>query len=392
MSTTQPSAEPRDLDFPVEEFQGRVARAQALMRKEGMAALLATHLDNVFYFTGYRSWLKVSQHRPIVTVLPAQGDPILILPTLEAGNANLKAWVQDVRLWQASDDYVALFVDVLREVGAAGDRVGIEMGDDMWMGMPIYQWDRLRAAQPGGSFASSAELMWELRSVKSAAEVEVIRRAAQIADQAVAAGWDALKPGVTERQIAAAIGAAMLADGADAPNFLAVKSGLGPHSAGNKYAADRVVQSGDIVMVDVGCFYRGYTSDMIRSASLGEPDPQHRLSHDRALAMNRACLAEVRAGVPIKKVDEARVRFLQRHNYPLPAYAGVGHNLGISVHELPRIGPEGDGVLQAGNVITVEPSIRVSPWGGIAVEDMVLVTESGYQELTRAPRELVIKG
>ena len=379
------------LDFPPEEFQRRVAKAQGLMREHDMAALFVSHLHNIFYFTGYRSWLRDSQHRPFAAVLPAQGDPILILPSLEIGNANLKSWVKDVRLWQATDDYVALYCDALRGVGASEATVGIEMGDDLWLGMPIYQWTRFQQRLPKCRFVSSTDVMWQLRSVKSPAEVEHIRSAARIASHSVSAAWDALRPGVTELQISAAIGQSMLEQGAEVPAFLIVKSGWGAYNAGNKFATPRVIRAGDIVTLDIGCQYRGYASDMIRSACLGQPDPEHRRLQEVALALNRTCLAEVRAGAPIKAIDQARQRFLQEHGFPVPPYAGVGHNLGISVHEMPRIGPEGEGVLQAGNVITVEPSIKAGPWGGISVEDMLVVTDAGYELLTTAPRELYVK-
>lgn len=382
----------KELDFPVEEFRHRVARAQALMKQQGIGALLATHLNNIFYFTGYRSWLRDSQHRPFAAVLPADGEPILILPSLEAGNANLKSWVSDVRLWQATDDYVAIYADALREVGALGVTVGVEMGDDMWLGMPIYQWNRLQEVASGTKFVSSSDLMWQLRTVKSPAEVEYLRTVAWITDQSVAAAWDALRPGVTELDIASAIGSKMLACGAEGLSFLIVKSGFGACNAGNKYATDRVIQRGDIVTLDIGCIYRGYCSDMIRSACFGRPDPEHRRVQEVALALHRACIAEVRAGVSIKQIDDARVRFLKEQGLPIPLYAGVGHNIGVSVHEMPRIGPEGDGILQAGNVITVEPSMKAGLWGGLSVEDMVLVTETGYEYLTQSPRELFIKG
>jgi Xaa-Pro aminopeptidase len=391
MSSSPTITESKCLDFPPEEFQRRVAQAQAQMRAQGMAALLVSHLDNIFYFTGYRSWLRDSQHRPFAAVLPTAGDPILILPSLETGNANLKSWVRDVRLWQAADDYVALYCEALREMGAGERTVGIELGDDMWLGMPAHQWGRLQQTVPKVRFVSSTDLMWQLRSVKSPAEVAHIRRAAQITDRSVVAAWDALRPGVTELEIAAAIGESMLAHGAEAPTFLIVKSGFGAYNAGNKYATPRVIQPGDIVTLDIGCSYRGYTSDMIRSACLGQPDPEHRRLQEVALALNRACMGEVKAGVPIRKIDEARQRFLKENGFPIPPYAGVGHNLGIAFHEMPRIGPEGDGVLQAGNVITVEPSIKAGPWGGIAVEDMLLVTDTGYEYLTTASRELHVK-
>lgn len=184
----------------------------------------------------------------------------------------------------------------------------------------------------------------------------------------------------------------MLSQGAEAPAFLIVKSGWGTYNAGNKFATPRVIQPGDMVTLDIGCHYRGYASDMIRSACLGQPDPEHRRLQEVAFALNRACLAEVRAGASIKGIDQARQRFLKEHGFPVPPYAGVGHNIGISVHEMPRIGPEGEGALQAGNVITVEPSIKAGPWGGISVEDMLVVTDTGHELLTTAPRELYVKG
>lgn len=391
MPDSPSTTEVKCLDFPPDEFQRRAAKAQGLMREHGMAALFMSHLHNLFYFTGYRSLLRDSQHRPFAAVLPAEGEPILILPSLEIGNANLKSWVKDVRLWQATDDYVAMYCDALKAAGAHDATVGIEMGDDLWLGMPIYQWERFQKLLPKARFVSSTDILWQLRSVKSPAEIAYLRRAAEIASQSIGAAWNALRSGMTEIDVAAVIGQSMLGQGADAPGFLIVRSGFGAHNAGNKYATSRLIQPGEIITVDIGCYYHGYASDMIRSACLGQPDREHRRLQEVALALNRACIAEVRAGVAIKAIDQVRQRFLQEHGFPVPPYAGVGHSLGISVHEMPRIGPEGDGVLQAGNVITIEPSIKAGSWGGISVEDMVVVTELGYDCLTVAPRELFVK-
>ena len=376
--------EGRFLDFPREEFEERLRAMQASMDAEGIDRLLLSHVDNAYYFTGYRSWLRISQHRPILTLISRQGPPILLLPGLEAGNAALRSWVDEVIAWQDQLQLLAHVRSLLSGVGT----VGIELGEDMWLGMPNHFFGQLRDAIPTAEWVDATPMLWKQRSIKSQHEISYLRKAARCCDRAVQSAWEALRPGITEQDVARRIGQQMLEEGSDGPLFLAVKSGTGSTSAGNKYATEKRIGEDEIVTVDVGCSYAGYASDMIRSATMGSPPKDLLRTYELAVAMADACLAEVRDGAAIATIDRARTDFLAHNGLPVPPYAGVGHSIGIAVHELPRIGPDQPGVLRTGMVVNIEPSIRISQFGGLAIEDTVVVTDTGFEFLTTSPRKL----
>lgn len=375
-------------DFSGEEYAVRYQRAQSAMRERGLGGLLITHVDNLYYLTGYRSWLRISQHRPFLAVVSANREPTLILPGLEGGNAALKSWVDDVRTWQTPAECLQLCVAALGEHGLLTSTVGVEMGEDQWLGMPLELWATLSTLVPGIQFMSATPMWWSLRRVKSPAEIHYLREACRCADAGVASGFASLRPGVTELEVSRAIGQGMLQAGAEGVAFLIVKSGTGVTNAGNKYATAKTIAPGEIVTFDVGCTVGGYGSDMIRSGCYGSPSDIIVEKQRLAREMADACLAEVRAGALISAVDDARVRFLNDHDLGVPAYGGVGHSIGISVHELPRIGPGIDEALEEQMTINVEPSVRLSAAGGVAVEDTVVVTATGYEFLTQADRGL----
>lgn len=375
-------------DFTPEEYASRYERTQKAMREQAIDGLLVTHVDNLYYLTGYRSWLRISQHRPFLAVISPNHDPTLILPGLEGGNAALKSWVPDVRTWQTPAECLELCAAALGEHQLRTGTVGVEMGEDQWLGMPLDMWTALCAEMKGIRFTSATPMWWGLRRTKSVAEINYLREACRCADAGVAAGFDAVRPGATELEVSRAIGRGMLNAGAEGVIFLIVKSGTGVANAGNKYATHKTIAPGELVTFDVGCSFAGYGSDMIRSGCYGDPPDEivekQRLSREMA----DACLAEVRDGASIAAIDEARVRFLTEHDLGVPAYGGVGHSIGISVHELPRIGPGVDDVVQEHMVINVEPSVRLSAAGGVAVEDTVVVTADGFEFLTHADRGL----
>lgn len=375
-------------DFTLEEYAERHDRARALMDETGLDGLLITHVDNLYYLTGYRSWLRISQHRPFLAIASPRREPTLILPGLEAGNAALKSWVLDVRTWQTPAECLDLCATALVDHGLRNSTVGVEMGEDQWIGMPLEMWQELSRAAKSVTFRSATPMWWALRRIKSRAEIEHLREACRCADAGIEAGFAALKPGATESDLSRAIGRGMLKAGAEGVAFLVVKSGTGATNAGNKYATDRPIAPGEIVSFDVGCTHAGYASDMIRSGCYDTPADEIVEKQQLARDMADACLAQVKAGATVAAVDNARVDFLQSHELGVPAYGGVGHSIGISVHELPRIGPGIDDTLDERMVINIEPSVRLSAAGGIAVEDTVVVTHDGYDFLTHADRGL----
>lgn len=376
--------------FPVSEFRQRVARAQHVMRQQGIDALFLSQLENVWYFTGFKTWLKISKHRPFIALVPHEGDPTLVVPPIEAGDADAFAWVADLRLWpQPASGYLELWADLLTEKGYAGATIGAEIGPDTQMGMSLADWQGFTELLPGSRVVDCASMLWSVRSIKSPLEVERLEKACHANDAGIAACWAALRPGISERDLARVIGTAMMEHGADVPAFLIVRSGEDGTRTWNQYATDRIIEKGDLVGLDVGCQYKEYFSDMIRIGCAGTPSAAALRAQEAAVEVAERVRSAIKPGMVIEDLDKVRREAIRASGYQA-AFHGMGHMIGISVHELPRIGPGVEETLEPGMVFTIEPGITSETGWLHGVEDLVLVTETGSRTLSHAPRHLAI--
>jgi len=376
-------------DFSVTEYRDRVNRAQALMAQKGYDALFFSQPEIVAYFTGYKSWLgKVSKHRSFVTIIAREGDPVLFLPPIERGDGEGFAWVSDLRLW-TDGDYLSTWERGLRDLGLASGTIAAELGPDMQIGMSVNDWEDFRRRFPTATFVDASALLWQVRMIKSPREIEYIGRACQALDRAVETAWSVLRPGMTERELARALGKAMIEHGADYPGFLVVRSGADGGYLLNKLATDRVIEQGDLVSFDVGCVYKDYNSDTIRMASLGKPRAEIVAIHEVAMRVNKVVREAVRPGVTIEALDRVRRDAIQAAGVD-PSWDGIGHSIGISTHELPRFGPGEETPLAPGMVFSVEPGVLGLDGQLFVVEDIVAVTADGRKDLTHSRREIVV--
>jgi Xaa-Pro dipeptidase len=388
------------LEFPQPEYVRRLEATQALMRERHIAAILVSQTENVFYYTGFRCWLQISKHRPMVAIIPSTGHPILFVPRNEHYDAVAFSWIEDIRDWDDGDDYVALYVAALNELGVSSASIGVELGDDTNMAMPILQYERLKAGLAGAKLVDCSEIIWEIRSVKSDLEIDIMRTAAVSTGNAIAAAWQSLEPGMTERDLHRAIATGMLAEGLEMPLFVTVQTGDDfINMMADKFATGRTIQQSDMLMVDVGAMYKGYSSDMVRMASVGRPSPMRETVYQVCVDLNQACCQAVRAGIPITDIAVARQAFLDSLSPKVasmvmkPTWAGIGHSIGLTTHELPRIGGPGihtRGTLRAGMVITIEPGIRSIDGEKFHIENILAVMEGGYEKMTTASEEMKI--
>jgi Xaa-Pro aminopeptidase len=212
----------------------------------------------------------------------------------------------------------------------------------------------------------------------------------EIADKAVENAWHSLRPGITERDIFATMARTFVEEGAEEIGFVIIRSTPEDLYMRNKMPTDRVLQAGDVVSCDIGCQYRGYWSDMMRAAAIGEPDETLARGFAAAALLNTAVREAARPGMTIDELDRVRARTIEENGFGvwLPS---IGHCLGTTVHELPRIAGGVQDVLEPGMIFTVEPGVHLPPYV-FNIEDVMLVTETGVESLNRYPRELYIAG
>ena len=361
----------------------RLARAAAAARQAGLSALLLTPGPDLRYVTGYDA---LQTERLTCLALPADGtgDPVLVVPRLElpaaqaspAGRIGL-----EIAAWDETDDPYAL------TAGRLGAQRQVGLCDQMWALMVL----RLRDALPGAQLALASQAMRGLRARKTPAEVAALRAAGEAIDRvhAQVPGW--LRPGRTEREVAADIAKAIIAQGHARVDFTIV--GSGPNAASPHHdASDRVLSRGDAVVVDIGgTMPTGYCSDCTRTYVIGAPPPELATYYQVLKDAQDAACAAVRPGVTAEEVDTAARGPITAAGYGEHFVHRTGHGIGLEVHEHPYIVQGNPEPLQAGNAFSVEPGIYPGPHGA-RIEDIVVCTEDGCERLNNAPRELVVVG
>lgn len=230
----------------------------------------------------------------------------------------------------------------------------------------------------------------ELRMVKTPEEIQCIKKAQQIAEDAFEHILTFIRPGVTEKRIALELDFYILSHGAEALSFETIavtgKKTSMPHGVPD----DTVVEIGDFVTMDFGAVYKGYHSDMTRTVAVGEISAEQRKIYEIVLSAQRASLEILKSGVSCKVADKAARDIITNAGYGDYFGHGTGHGVGIEIHELPNLSPRSDTILQIGNIVTVEPGIYIPNKFGVRIEDMALITENGYENLTNTPKELII--
>ncbi len=225
-----------------------------------------------------------------------------------------------------------------------------------------------------------------LRAAKDAEELTSIGRAAGITDAAFLAATANLSPGVSERNLAWRIELAMRELGADGPSFPTIVAS-GPHGARPHHdPGDRLIEEGEPIVIDMGALVDGYSADLTRTICVGTPSPAFVERYSAVLAAQLKALSGIRAGSTGRQADALARDALTASGYGDQIIHGLGHGVGLLVHEYPSLGATSDDILEPGHVFTVEPGIYFEGWGGIRIEDLCVVTATGLDILSQAPK------
>jgi Xaa-Pro aminopeptidase len=355
---------------------GRLREVAAAAAKAGLDALLLTPGPDLRYVTGYDAH---ESERLTCLVVPADGDPVLVVPQLELRGAQASsagALGIDIASWDETDDPHALVARQLGPVAAVG------LADRMWALHAL----RLRAAQPGTRQELAGVAMRDLRVRKSPAEIAALRAAGAAIDRVheQVPGW--LRPGRTEREVAADISEAILAAGHVTVDFVIVGSGASPHHT----ASDRVLQRGDAVVVDIGgAMPTGYCSDCTRTYAIGALAAEVLACYQVLQEAQEAAYAAVRPGATAEAVDAAARTPISAAGFGEFFVHRTGHGIGLETHEDPYIVAGNAEVLQPGHAFSVEPGIYPGPYGA-RIEDIVVCTADGGERLNNVTRDLIV--
>jgi Xaa-Pro aminopeptidase len=278
----------------------------------------------------------------------------------------------------------AALAALVTEAGLANATIGLERAAAT---SDVTQ--ALRTALPGVLWRDASAWLGSVRSRKLPGELDLLTRSAQSVERGIAAAIAAARPGTSERALARAVAVAMAEDGLE-PRFVVVTSG--PRSAlADAYPTDRAIERGDLVRFDVGGTLDGYWSDIGRTAVVGDPSPKQARLYEAILAGEEAELALARPGVAARDVFARAVEVVQARGGPDPyRRQHAGHGIGLTAYEAPIIRPDDPGTLEAGMTFCFETPYYELGWGGMMVEDLLVVTEDGCRRLTSLVRDLTV--
>ena len=342
----------------------------------GLDAMLLTCEANRFYATGFHS--TGTDGAALVTRRKAYylTDSRY---TEAAARYVQNAEIQEVR---AGRGYTVLLREIMEAQGLR--RVGFE---DAYM--TVRDYEAYRKALPC-ELVPATELLLELRRVKDSQEIETLIAAQRIAEKALESILKEIRPGVTEKEIAARLQYLMLHYGASDMSFdpivVSGPNGSLPHGV----PSERVIGRGEFVTMDFGCVYRGYCSDMTRTVAVGFATEEMRTVYNTVLSAQKAGIAAAKAGVTGREVDGAARAVIDAAGYGDYFGHSFGHGVGVEIHEAPNASPMNDKPLPAGAVISAEPGIYLPGKMGVRIEDVILLTVEGCRDITKAPKELLI--
>ncbi len=378
------------LIFPAQEYQSRTEKLQTEMRAMELDALLLTTPPDVFYITGFLTRFWESPARPWFVVLPARGNPIAVIPAIGAELMG-RTWVSDIRTWDAPDpvdDGVGLLSDTLCGVTPKRGRIGLPMGLETHLRMPLADYARLGQAIGSRRLVDATATVQSVREIKSDAEIDKIRASCRIADAAFQRVPEFAREGTPLDQVFRDFQIALLREGADWVSYIAGGAGPGGYGDVISPADARPLRAGDVLMLDTGAVKDGYFCDFDRNFAMGRADQAARRAHAALYAATDAALATLRPGMTACDAHRLLTDALCAEG-AAPGGGRLGHGLGLSLTEWPSLTPKDMTVLREGMVLTLEPGVQIAP-GKIMVHEENIVLRADGPELlsTRAPAEI----
>lgn len=247
----------------------------------------------------------------------------------------------------------------------------------------------LKRFAPKSVFSPVSSQINKIRMIKDDFEISLIKKAASIADNAFSYILDKIAAGKTEREISLDLEYFMLRQGAEGLSFDTIAASGVRSAMPHGVATDKVIEYGDFLTLDFGCKYRGYCSDMTRTVVVGKASEKQKEIYDIVSAAQKEALLTIRSGELASAVDSSAREIIENAGYGKNFGHGLGHSLGLKVHEFPSCSPKSSDILTENMMMTVEPGIYVEDFGGVRIEDLVLVTKDGYDNFTTSTKELI---
>ena len=351
-----------------------IASLKAAMREQDACALVFSE-ENGFYFTSFAST------NGVLLVTADRAVYFTDSRYLEAARQTIVSCDDILDLQSFESSVKPLLVSLgVKKIMIEGERLS------------VARWQALKKALPDAVFDSEAldGIINGIRARKRGDEVEKIVKAQRIAEEALRLLLPQVKVGAVERELALELDTTMRRMGAQDVSFETILISGKETSKPHGVPSDKKIERGDFVTIDFGALYQGYHSDMTRTFAVGEVSDEMARIYDTVLQAQLAGLDALAPGKVCRDVDKVSRDLIAAAGFGDRFGHGLGHSVGVEIHEYPYLNPRCDAVLQPGNVVTVEPGIYIPGFCGVRIEDMALITEAGFENLAVYPKELIV--
>lgn len=340
-----------------------------ILKRKSLEAIVITSPENLFYFSGFTGGEGMLVFTPEKKYLLVDGRYTIQAKEQAKGFEVI--------------EYKSLPYKIVADMHF--DKIGFE---DKTISYNSFK--MMTRAMPAVTSIGVSDELNEYRKVKNEEECKIIRRAEAIGDMAFEHILPFIKPGITEREIALELEFFMKKQGASALSFDTIVA-VGERSAlPHANLTDKKVENGKVVLLDYGCVYQGYCSDMTRTVAVGYADDKTKNIYDIVLNAQTKAIDNIKSGVSAMEIDKMARDIITDAGYGDNFSHALGHGVGLEIHEQPTLSPRSDAILKTGNVVSVEPGIYVEDFCGIRIEDIVIVREDGCENLTHSPKDLII--
>jgi Xaa-Pro aminopeptidase len=361
-------------------YRSRLARSQKLMSEREIDILFLAPGPNMYYLSGF---LEEPGERLLSLIVPQSGEPLFIVPQLYEQQVKAFTWVEKLVSWRDSEDPKTVLSATMRQV--VTKRPTIAVDSRMWSQFLLM----LLAALPDARYLDAASVMNLLRIKKTSEEIALMARSAEIADAAFTETVKECREGMTEHQVAAKIVNEMRRLGADSVDFEPI-TGSGPNGALPHYrSGDRKLQRGDLVVLDYGCLYRGYHSDITRTIAVGSCDDERRKAYSIVRSAQENAYQAALEGVEAQNVDRVARGIIEAAGCGQFFVHRTGHGIGLEIHEEPYIVAGNSMKLEEGMAFSIEPGMYLPGQFGVRIEDIVVIQAGKAQRLNKCTRELI---
>ncbi|MCY6483746.1 Xaa-Pro peptidase family protein [Clostridium aestuarii] len=349
----------------------RIENIRKKMEKKGIDALLLVSDSNRNYMSGFTG----NESFSVITLDRA----IFITDSRYTQQAR-----EEVKEYEISE-YKGSFSDYLSKLAKELNINKLGFEDDIISYSQYLEYEEKLSCE----LVPIKGMVQELRIIKDNDEIKNIKKAASIADKAFKHMLTFIKASMSEKEVELELEFTMKKLGASGLSFTSIVASGVRSSLPHGTATDKIIQNGEFLTMDFGCVYNEYCSDMTRTLVIGEPNDKMKDMYEVVLAAQKKALKTIKPGLTGKEVDKVARDYIQSKGYGEYFGHGLGHGVGRVVHEMPRISPTGNEILKPGMVITDEPGVYIPNFGGLRIEDLILVTEEGCEILSKSPKELI---